>query len=432
MLRLRKQGGWGGRKRGSRAPTLTVTQSDLLRKLLGDRLGKRDGLVYTQEFAKLRDNFNRQAGLNLSRHDFWRALSSMSKKTMGKEVKTHLQKARESACLAVEIYNKPLVEFKSGGFIVLMCVAWTSLFHALFFRKGIKPFYRQKDNPRRYMKVDGDYKAWELATCLKHHFGGDSPAARRNLEFFIGLRNKIEHRSMPELDPHVFGECQALLFNFEDMLFYEFGPEHAMNQSLTLALQFSHLRDENQSRAVTRLHKPLAKNVEDYLNTFRSALSADVRSDLQYSYKLFLVPKVANRSGHSENDLAVEFVRYDPDDADQMRQYEQVMSLMKPVMSQALNVGGLKASDVCKQILPVVQVVAGKGTRFTASSHHVRAWKFYNVRPPANDPHPEKTNTKYCYYDVAHKDYLFTHEWVAFLQKEFRKPGQFQKVMEHR
>lgn len=47
-------------------------------------------------------------------------------------VKNCLNKARESALLAVETYNKPATSFKSGGYIVLMCIAWTSLFHAIF------------------------------------------------------------------------------------------------------------------------------------------------------------------------------------------------------------------------------------------------------------------------------------------------------------
>ena len=53
-------------------------------------------------------------------------------------VKSCLDKARDSALLAVETYNKPAVKFKSGGYIVLMSIAWTSLFHAIFFNKKIK------------------------------------------------------------------------------------------------------------------------------------------------------------------------------------------------------------------------------------------------------------------------------------------------------
>ena len=71
-------------------------------------------------------------------------------------VKLCLDKALDSALLSVETYNKPAVKFKSGGYIVLMCIAWTSLFHAIFFKRGIKPFYREKNkvNAARKSKVD--------------------------------------------------------------------------------------------------------------------------------------------------------------------------------------------------------------------------------------------------------------------------------------
>ena len=51
------------------------------------------------------------------------------------EVKTLIQKARESALLAVETYNRPTANFRSGAYVLLMTVAWTSFFHAIFFRR---------------------------------------------------------------------------------------------------------------------------------------------------------------------------------------------------------------------------------------------------------------------------------------------------------
>lgn len=68
-----------------------------------------------------------------------------------KKVRMSLEKALDSALSAVEMYNKPAVKFKSGGYIVLMCIAWTSLFHAIFIRKNIKPIYKEKDR-NRYKK----------------------------------------------------------------------------------------------------------------------------------------------------------------------------------------------------------------------------------------------------------------------------------------
>ena len=68
-------------------------------------------------------------------------------------VKQSIEKSRDSALLAVETYNKPAVKFKSGGYIVLMTIAWTSLFHAIFFREKIKPFYR-KQGKKTFAKKD--------------------------------------------------------------------------------------------------------------------------------------------------------------------------------------------------------------------------------------------------------------------------------------
>ena len=51
------------------------------------------------------------------------------------------------------------------------------------------------------------------------------------------------------------------------------------------------------------------------------------------------------------------------------------------------------------------------------------------MRPPKGDPHPEKTKVEFCQYDAAHKDYVFTEQWVTFLIEEMKKPGQYQKVL---
>ena len=47
-------------------------------------------------------------------------------------VKQCLEKSRDSALLAIEMYNKPAIKFRSGGYIVLMIISWTSLFPDLY------------------------------------------------------------------------------------------------------------------------------------------------------------------------------------------------------------------------------------------------------------------------------------------------------------
>jgi len=39
----------------------------------------------------------------------------------------------------------------------------------------------------------------------------------------------------------------------------------------------------------------------------------------------------------------------------------------------------------------------------------------FNTRPAGGSPAPEACDNRYCYYDVLHKDYIYTPAWVEFL-----------------
>ena len=93
---------------------------------------------------------------------------------MKKAVRQALEKARDSGLLAVEVYNKPAVKFKSVTYVTLMVIAWTALFHAVFFKRQIKPYHRKPKSPKRFERADGDYKHWDLHECLAEYFGSDS------------------------------------------------------------------------------------------------------------------------------------------------------------------------------------------------------------------------------------------------------------------
>jgi hypothetical protein len=139
----------------------------------------------------------------------------MEKHRIGKAIKPYLDKARDSALLAVEVYNKPAIKFKSSAYITLMVIAWTTLFHAIFLRKRIKPYYKTE-----IAAVDPeDKRFWGLTECARKYWKTDTEnPIRKNIELFIPLRNKVEHSYLPELDAMIFGECQALLLNFDAIL----------------------------------------------------------------------------------------------------------------------------------------------------------------------------------------------------------------------
>lgn len=337
-------------------------------------------------------------------------------------VRDHLEKARSSVLAAVENYNRPSATFRTRMYALLMVVGWTALFHAVFYRNGRKPWHVKsgKGTGTRYYYVEGDPKHWELAECLREYYQSRKPPERMNSEFLLKLRNKIEHRNHPELDPALYGECQAALMNFENLLIKEFGTKFALAGEIDVALQFSAVRPEQQRAAVQRMQASSGKDVLEFIRAYRAGLPTDVLGSSSYALRVFLIPKLANRQ--SAADLSVEFVQYDPSKQADMSKLEQVVALIKdkrvPVASQGL----LKPKEVVerlKQCLP-----------FKVTMHtHTQAWRHYGVRPRANDERPEKTDARYCVFDALAGAYGYTEAWVEFLCRELREADKYNAVM---
>ena len=285
-----------------------------------------------------------------------------------RRVQQHLLQARDAALNAVDNYNKLGTSFRTRTFVLLMTVAWTSCFHAIFYDRKIKPWYVKSGSGKgtRYDRVDGDPKHWELATCVNEYWGSQSPPSRKNIEFFLGLRNKIEHRYHPELDPALYGECQAMLMNFEDFLVNEFGPDMALLDQIGVALQFSALRPHQQAEAVRRLQSTALNDVRDYIETFRAGLAPEILDSSQFSLRVFLIPKLEHNPKVA--DLSVEFLPYDADNPIAMEELRRVTALIREKRIPVASKGLLKATAV------VAQVQEHLPFKFTQDTH-TRCWK---------------------------------------------------------
>jgi hypothetical protein len=330
-------------------------------------------------------------------------------------------KAREAALQAVAAYNNPLACFKSGAYVVLMHVAWTALLHAISWKRKVKPWYR-KACSTRFERVDGRPRTWELSECVRRYWGGQDNAVSQNLRFFIGIRNIIEHADSREIDFDIFGECQAMLLNFENLLVEEFGERFCLNTTLAFSLQFSKMREPQAQDAMRRLLGQSAhRDIRAYIDNFRSSLSADILGDMAYSYKVFLVPMVG---GHRSADaLAVEFMHYDPE---REEEYAKIVSLVKPRRVPVVNLGRLKASQV------VSRVSAAIAPKFFNMDTHTRAWKYWKVRPPSSSVNPTDCSTKFCQFDDLHEDYSYSQEWVDFLVEQFADDDVYRSVRAYR
>ena len=333
-----------------------------------------------------------------------------------------MEQAKGACLAAVETYNRPGVAFRTRTFTVLMTIAWTSLFHAVFYRGGRKPWYVRSGTGRgiRYQKVDGEPRHWELSECVRQFYGDQNPPQRKNLEFMVLLRNKIEHRYHPELDPALYGECQALLMNFEELLVDQFDASQALAEHLDLALQFSAFRPEGQQEALRRLSASAAKDLLAFIQSYRADLPPDVLESSSYSVRVFLLPKLAVRANAA--DLAVEFVPYDRTKPEEMKRLKQVAAMIKEKRTPVASAGLMRPSEVVSRLRGHLPVEFSMHT-------HTQAWKTYNARPPTGAKNPTATRSEFCLYDELAKGYGYTEAWVKFLLRKLRDKDELERVM---
>ncbi len=335
-----------------------------------------------------------------------------------------LNKSKEACLLAVDIYNKPKTSFKSGGYIVLMNIAWTSLFHAIFQKNKINYFYRDKNNPRFYKRVDGDKKAWEIKTCVKEYFKNIDyqdknemikfNAIRDNINFFIPLRNKIEHRHVPELDKDIFGECQALLHNFEFIITREFGEEHAIGESLNFSLQFSKSTEKNIKPSCG--YEEIKNSVMEY----RSGLPSEILANPNYRFQVALI-QVNNPN---KADLAIQFIKEDSLSKEFSEEIYHQIGLIREKQINVSNKDNLKASTVYKNVQKELRKNYKFKISFNAYHHRKCAidYKAYNKNNKMN------TDSNFCIYDKVFEKHSYTLNWQNYLINKLKNQDELLRL----
>ena len=336
-------------------------------------------------------------------------------------VKQLLQKAKDSALLAVEFYNKPAVSFKSEGFITMMCIAWTSLFHAYFFKNKIKPFYKENGKRYRYKKIPielpngetiKDNKWWELSECLKQYYGSDTNnPVRKNLEFFSIIRNMIVHRNIPELDPTLYAECQANILNFNNFLKEHFGEKHSLDYMLSYTIQMFKSNKNFLEATTSELKKKNALEIVEFINSFRSSLSTDVFESPEYSYKAVLI-QVKNHE--SKDALPLEFIN-DKNLTDKDREHLKNMGIV--LIKEKTVITDDVPSEFCLDFKLLISELKKEIPNFKVNN------QFYQYRNEILKDHPElvhnrkldKTNPK-----SLSKNY-YKRELIKMIKDKYNK-----------
>lgn len=152
-------------------------------------------------------------------------------------INTLLDKSEEAFLMAIEIYNKPTINYRLEGFAFFICNAWELLLKSKMLQNNESIYYPDKPN-----------RTISLTNCITNVFTNDKDPVRKNLEILIGLRNTSTHFVIKEMDSIYLPFMQANVLNYSQKLFDYFGRDitQKINSSfMTLVINNEEISEEN-------------------------------------------------------------------------------------------------------------------------------------------------------------------------------------------
>ncbi|MGO8961955.1 MAG: DUF3644 domain-containing protein [Streptosporangiaceae bacterium] len=328
-----------------------------------------------------------------------------------------LNEAKRLAVRAVDEYNCSTGHY--GDFIGTMVRAWLYLLQAEFQRDKID--YRYKNQDGDPILIDGEPKLWDALKSAKERFPTANDPVRINLELFIALRNKVEHRYEHALKAAAGGRAHALVINFEQELVAQFGVQHSLADQLRFPLFVESITGPERKDTIKAARALRA--AQTVLAKFDADLDSEVLDDQRFDFRVRLVPMLGPKS---EADAAMEFVKLDEltDDERKVmieagRSGRVVTKVKKVPVSSA---GCMLPKRVVSEVQKRVPYDFNMGV-------HTRLWKHFQLHPARwVAPDGGETVSEFCIPDEPTRQYVFTPAWVDKIVKEIGTPEKFEAL----
>lgn len=335
-----------------------------------------------------------------------------------------LRASKQEAVLAVRLYNDPGRERALEGFIVHMHIAWLYVFQSKWMKSRRNYHVLQSRRPLRYKYINGERMSQPLEWFLKEEYAGGANPVRANLEFFINLRNKIEHRHTgtdEALLTIVNGECHAMLLNYEEFVTSFAGQDNSLGRNLHFPIFVGGFTDQGKEDLL-KMTKTLPADLRSFLTEYDAGLDDKVSRDPRYCMRLTIILESGNRKG----DLSLQFVNHKDLTEEQKAVAEEIAANKGYVITKnrtisVSNADNLKPRQVARAVEQEIPFVFNTNT-------FASVWRQNGWRPPAGTDHPELTKSEFCVYDRPHGDYTYTPAAVSWLIRKCQTADGFQKV----
>ncbi len=181
-----------------------------------------------------------------------------------------VDKAKEAFVMAIEIYNKPSINYRLEGFSFFICNAWELMLKAHMINKFGENSIYYPDKPNRTISLEN---------CVQKIFTNEKAPLRKNLEKVIELRNTSTHFITEEYEAVYIPLLQACVFNFVDKMMEFHGedmtrviPENFITLSVRLkSLNETEIRGKYTEQVAERLitvQQTLEPMIEENNNAF--------------------------------------------------------------------------------------------------------------------------------------------------------------------
>jgi hypothetical protein len=140
--------------------------------------------------------------LSQSRH--FQELGHKCKSPLAKAL---LKKSKDNMMLAMELYNRPSLENKLDGFVLLFCTAWEQLLKSILIERNNEEFIYERPNKQ------GGRRTIPLRKCLEVMYEEKSQI-RKNVELVAYWRDQAVHLLMPELQSLASRVFQSGVLNY--------------------------------------------------------------------------------------------------------------------------------------------------------------------------------------------------------------------------
>lgn len=231
----------------------------------------------------------------------------------------------------------------------------------------------------------------------------DIDPRRVSLEFFTGLRNKIEHRYEKDIAALVAGKTQAHVLNYERTLVEWFGSEESVAQELRFPIFLSSITDD-AVEAVKSVAARVPRHVRQWVYDFDANLDPPVASDQAFDFRILLIPQTGTKT---TADTAMIFVKLEELDPEQRAVIDQAQTIIRDKQVPGANLDKYIATEVAREVAKRL------GHTFTVTEH-TSCWKHHGVRPPLDGKaKPEDTDARYCVWDRIAKRHLYTSAWIT-------------------